>query len=122
MITLPFPRNSSLGSGSGASSRSRRVLAAGAIERPLVFGNNDLPGVMLAGAVRTYLNRYAVAPGRNAVVFTDNDDGWNTAADIVASGGKVAAVVDPRDPAIVMQLARRHAQVEVAERRSAARG
>ena len=42
----------------------RAVLAAGALERPIVFGNNDRPGVMLAGAVRTYINRYAVAPGR----------------------------------------------------------
>ena len=54
----------------------RCVLAAGALERPLVFGGNDRPGVMLAGAVRTYLNRFAVAPGRRAVVFTNNDDGW----------------------------------------------
>ena len=68
---------------------ARDVLAAGSIERPLVFGNNDLPGVMLAGAVRTYVNRYAVLPGRRAVVFTDNDDGWTTAADLVAAGGQV---------------------------------
>jgi sarcosine oxidase subunit alpha len=74
------------------------VLCAGAIERPLVFANNDLPGVMLAGAVRTYLNRFAASSGSCAVVFTDNDDGWRTVADITASGGKIAAVVDPRDP------------------------
>ena len=60
----------------------RAVLAAGAIERPIVFGGNDRPGVMLAGAVRTYVNRYGVAPGRRAAVFTDNDDGWRTAADL----------------------------------------
>jgi sarcosine oxidase subunit alpha len=88
------------------------ILASGSIERPLVFGDNDLPGVMLAGAVRTYLNRFAVSPGRCAVVFTDNDDGWRTAPDVLAGGGKVAAVVDPRDPAIVMQLARRYPDVE----------
>ena len=41
----------------------RAVLAAGAIERPIVFGDNDRPGVMLAGAVRAYVNRYGVAPG-----------------------------------------------------------
>ena len=62
------------------------VLASGSIERPLVFGNNDLPGVMLAGAVRTYVNRYAVLPGKRAVVFTDNDDGWTTAADLAGRG------------------------------------
>ena len=65
---------------------------------------------MLAGAVRTYLNRYAVVPGRRAVVFTDNDDGWTTAADMVAAGRQVAAVVDPRDPAVVTDLARRYAK------------
>ncbi len=42
----------------------RAVLAAGAIERAIVFGDNDRPGVMLAGAVRTYVNRFGVAPGR----------------------------------------------------------
>ncbi|WP_245259386.1 sarcosine oxidase subunit alpha family protein [Methylobacterium sp. 77] len=72
------------------------ILAAGAIERPHVFGGNDRPGVMLAGAVRTYLNRYGVLPGRNVAIFTSGDDGWRTVADIVAAGGQVAAVIDSR--------------------------
>lgn len=72
------------------------VLAAGAIERPVVFGGNDLPGVMLASAVRSYINRFAVTPGRRAVVFTACDDGWRTASDLQAAGIAVAAVVDPR--------------------------
>lgn len=88
------------------------VLASGSIERPLLFGNNDLPGVMLAGAVRTYINRFAVLPGRRAVVFTDNDDGWTTAADLVAAGGQVAAIVDSREPVIVSELARRFPDVQ----------
>ncbi|MGB7739614.1 MAG: sarcosine oxidase subunit alpha family protein [Steroidobacteraceae bacterium] len=88
------------------------VLAAGSIERPLVFGNNDLPGVMLAGAVRTYVNRYAVLPGRRAVVFTDNDDGWTTAADLVAAGGQVAAIIDSREPVIVSDLSRRFPDIQ----------
>ncbi len=46
----------------------RAVLASGAIERPLVFGGNDRPGVMLAGAVRSYVNRFGVVPGRHCVV------------------------------------------------------
>ena len=83
----------------------RCVLAAGAIERPLVFGDNDRPGVMLASAVRTYVNRYAVAPGRQAVVFTDNDDGWSTARDLLAAEVPVAAVVDSRDEPTVRRLA-----------------
>jgi sarcosine oxidase subunit alpha len=73
------------------------VLAAGALERPLVFGDNDRPGIMLAGAVRTYLNRYAVAPGRRAVVFADNDTAAGAANDLAAAGVEVAAVVDARD-------------------------
>ncbi len=76
------------------------VLATGAIERPLVFAHNDRPGVMLAGAVRHYVNRYGVAPGRNVVVFTNNDDAYRTALDLADAGIAVAAVVDARpDPA-----------------------
>ena len=75
------------------------VLAAGAEERPLVFGGNDRPGVMLASAVRTYVNRYAAAPGRNGVVFTNNDSGYRTARDLIAAGIGVQAVVDSRDAA-----------------------
>ncbi|HEX5651342.1 MAG TPA: sarcosine oxidase subunit alpha family protein [Steroidobacteraceae bacterium] len=88
------------------------VLAAGAIERPLTFGDNDRPGVMLAGAVRSYLNRFAARPGRRAVVFTDNDDGWATAADLRAAGAEVAAVVDARNPETVRELARQLPDVE----------
>src|SRR5699024_2324567 len=72
------------------------VIASGAIERPLVFGNNDRPGVMLAAAVSTYINRYAVAPGRRAVVFANNDGGYRTALDLQRAGVKVAAVLDAR--------------------------
>ena len=72
------------------------VLATGAIERPLVFANNDRPGVMLASAVTTYRNRYAVAPGSKAVVFTNNDSAYQTALDLADAGIPVAAVVDVR--------------------------
>jgi sarcosine oxidase subunit alpha len=77
--------------------RARQVvLATGAHERPLVFAGNDRPGVMLAGAVRTYLNRYAVAPGSRAVVGTTNDSAYDTVADLHAAGIEIAAVVDAR--------------------------
>jgi methylglutamate dehydrogenase subunit C len=77
---------------------SRRcVLAAGAIERPLLFGDNDRPGIMLAGAARAYANRYAALAGRRVVVFTDNDDAWTTARDLAAAGATLATVVDARD-------------------------
>ncbi|WP_030611760.1 sarcosine oxidase subunit alpha family protein [Streptomyces sclerotialus] len=75
---------------------ARVVLATGAHERPLVFADNDRPGVMLASAVRTYVNRYAVAPGARVVVATTNDSAYETAADLYAAGVEVAAVVDTR--------------------------
>ena len=75
------------------------IVAAGSIERPLVFPGNDRPGVMLAGSVRAYLNRWAVKPGRRAVVVTAGDDGWRTVADLQAAGIEVAAVVDRRPDA-----------------------
>lgn len=74
----------------------RMVVAAGANERPLVFPDNDRPGVMLASAMRTYLNRFAVAPGRRLALFTNNDDGWRTAEAARDAGLDVAAVVDSR--------------------------
>ena len=78
----------------------RSVLCAGSIERPLVFGDNDRPGVMMAGAVRSYINRYAVSPGERVVVFANNDDAARSIGDITRAGGIVEAVVDPRaDPA-----------------------
>jgi heterotetrameric sarcosine oxidase alpha subunit len=88
----------------------RAVLATGAIERPMVFRGNDRPGVILASAVRAYLNRFAVAPGRRAVVYTSGDDGWRTVADLACAGVEVAAVVDPR-PAVddsLLALAKAH--------------
>ncbi|HVH81343.1 MAG TPA: 2Fe-2S iron-sulfur cluster-binding protein, partial [Stellaceae bacterium] len=84
----------------GAASRlwhiraGRVVLASGAIERPLVFPGNDRPGIMLAGAAETYVNRYAVAPGRCAVLFSNNDDAYHTATALKAAGIAVTAIVD----------------------------
>ncbi|HLJ21182.1 MAG TPA: FAD-dependent oxidoreductase, partial [Stellaceae bacterium] len=72
------------------------VLAAGAIERPLVFPGNDRPGVMLASAARAYIHQYGARPGGRAVVFANNDAGYRTAADLAAAGVSVAAVVDSR--------------------------
>ncbi len=86
------------------------IVAAGATERPIVFGNNDRPGVMLASAVRTYINRFGVAPGRRAVVFTNNDDGASTVADLVSAGVGIAALVDtrPEPTAAVRALVAQH--------------
>src|SRR5699024_3158676 len=64
------------------------VHATGSLERPLVFANNDRPGVMIASAVSTYVNRYGVAPGRRAVVFTNNDSAYQTALDLHGEIGR----------------------------------
>ncbi len=77
----------------------RALVAAGAIERPMGFENNDRPGVMLAGATRAYSNRYAATPARSVVVFANNDDAHQTARDLIAKGVEVPAVVDIRPDA-----------------------
>ncbi|CAA9424914.1 MAG: Sarcosine oxidase alpha subunit [uncultured Rubellimicrobium sp.] len=74
----------------------RAILAAGALERPIAFADNDRPGVMMAGAVRAYLNRWGVAAGKRVALFVNNDDGMRTARDLMARGVEVVAVVDPR--------------------------
>ncbi|MBX2854181.1 MAG: (2Fe-2S)-binding protein [Rhodobacteraceae bacterium] len=73
----------------------RIVLATGAIERGLAFGENDRPGVMTAGAAQAYVNRFGVAPGRRAVVATTHDGGLGAAADLAAAGLEVA-ILDAR--------------------------
>ena len=72
----------------------RAVMATGAEERPIVFGGNDVPGVMLASAMRTYANRYAAAAGQSVVVFTNNNSGYRTARDMKAHGVHVEAIID----------------------------
>ena len=80
----------------------RAILATGAEERPLVFGGNDRPGVLLSSAARSYLNRYAAAPGETGVIFTNNDSGYRTARDLKAKGVRVAAVLDARSDAALL--------------------
>jgi sarcosine oxidase subunit alpha len=76
--------------------RARQViLAQGAFERPLVFSNNDRPGIMLASAVSTYINRYSVCPGKRAVVFTNNDAAYEAALNLHHAGASVA-IIDSR--------------------------
>lgn len=82
------------------------VLATGAHERPLVFANNDLPGVMFASSVRTYLNRYAVAAGSKVVISTTNDSAYDTALDLKLAGIDVVVIVDTRP-----ELSQRAAEV-----------
>ena len=74
---------------------SRVVLATGAIERPLVFGNNDIPGIFTASALTTYLNRYGVACGQRILLLTSNDHVYQGACDLAQAGCKVT-IADTR--------------------------
>jgi sarcosine oxidase subunit alpha len=78
--------------------RARHVLVAtGAHERPIVFADNDLPGIMLAHSARTFLHRYGVLVGRAAVVFTTNDSAYAAAFDLADAGVRIETVVDARE-------------------------
>ncbi len=72
------------------------VLATGSLERPIVFANNDRPGVMLTSAAATYINRYGVLPGRRAVIFTNNNSTYTAAFDLADAGIEIQAIVDVR--------------------------
>ncbi len=78
--------------------RARHVLVAtGAHERPIVFADNDRPGIMLAHSARTFLHRYGVLVGHAAVVFTTNDSAYAAAFDLADAGVRIEAVVDARE-------------------------
>ncbi len=79
------------------------VMATGALERPIAFPNNDRPGVMLAGAVQTYLNRYGVVPGVRVTLFANNDNARVVARQLMAAGVKVAAILDSRTDASALE-------------------
>jgi sarcosine oxidase subunit alpha len=89
------------------------VIATGAIERHLVFADNDRPGIMLAGAARTYANRWAVRPGGRAVVFANNDSAYRAALDLSEAGVVVAALIDVRPEAPVAADALRARGIDV---------
>ena len=72
------------------------ILATGAIEQPLVFANNDRPGIMLASAVQQYCNRYAVAPGKRIAIATNNDSAYSVAGALRNAGVDVVAMIDSR--------------------------
>ncbi|WP_425101293.1 sarcosine oxidase subunit alpha family protein [Tropicibacter sp. S64] len=80
------------------------VTATGAIERPLSFAGNDIPGVMLASAVRDYVVDYGVSIGDRTVVVTNNDDAYRTALTLVANGLSVPAIIDVRVHAVAPAL------------------
>jgi sarcosine oxidase, subunit alpha len=75
---------------------ARVIIATGALEQPVVFHNNDLPGIMYGTAAQKLMRLYGVIPGRRAVVLTANDSGYAVALDLVEAGVHVAAVIDVR--------------------------
>ncbi len=82
------------------------LIATGAIERHMVFANNDRPGILLASAARTYLNHYGVAVGKNVGVYTANDSAYLAAFDLKRAGVQIPAIVDVReaiDPKLASQ-------------------
>ena len=95
----------------------RTVLAAGALERPVAFRNNDRPGIMLASAIRTYLNRYGVAAGQCVTLFANTDAARQTARDLHAAGIRVAGVIDPRPDAAEAEQFPVYAGAEVIDTR-----
>jgi sarcosine oxidase, subunit alpha len=87
--------------------RARAVIAAtGAFERPLVFPDNDRPGVMLAGAAEKYARAFGVACGRRAVIAAASDNAYAIAAGLRSAGIEIAALVDAREPSPVSEAAR----------------
>ncbi len=95
--------------------RARRVvLATGAIERPLLFPGNDRPGILLAGAAQTYLNRYGVRVGERVVIVTADDAAYQAALDLHAAGTVIVAIADLRaEPAGELPQAARRAHLLV---------
>ena len=95
--------------------RARRVvLATGAAERPLVFADNDRPGVMLASAALAYVRRYGVRPGDRAVAVTNNDSTYRTVLELVEAGIEVPVLADVRarpPELLVSELADRGVEV-----------
>jgi len=72
------------------------ILCAGATERSMAFANNDRPGIMMAGAVRAYANRFDALAGKQVAVLTNNDDGWRTAHDLTEAGAQNVSIIDTR--------------------------
>ena len=82
---------------------AKTILAAGALERPIAFPMNDRPGIMLASAVQSYLNRYGVAPGQRVTLFSNNDGARAVARQLMQAGVGVAAILDSRPDASTVE-------------------
>ncbi len=96
MITERRPGNTDVFQRSWRVRAKQVFIATGAIERHLVFAHNDRPGVLMASAIQSYVNRYAVRPGKRAVLFANNSSIYAVAQDLIVAGIDVAAIVDSR--------------------------
>ena len=99
MITERSPAPENVFQRSWRVRAKQALIATGAIERNLVFAHNDRPGVMMASAVQAYVNRYAVKPGKRAVLFANNNSIRAVARDLVAAGIELVAIIDSRSEA-----------------------
>ena len=78
--------------------RAKNVITAtGSIERPLIFDNNDRPGILLSSAIKKYIDLYGVACGENNILFTNNDTAYETAMSLIQRGIKINAIIDNRE-------------------------
>jgi len=72
------------------------IIATGAIERPLIFNNNDRPGILLSSAVKKYVDYYGVIAGKNSVIFTNNDTAYETTVSLFKKGVRINNIIDIR--------------------------
>ena len=79
------------------------IMATGALERPIAFANNDRPGIMLASAAQTYLNRFGVTPGTQVTLYANNDNARTVARQLMSDGVKVSAILDTRPDASLQE-------------------
>ena len=78
--------------------RAKKVITAtGSLERPLIFDNNDRPGILLSSAVEKYSNFFGVACGEKNVLFTNNDSAYESAISLHQKGIKIEAIIDNRE-------------------------
>ena len=95
--------------------RSKKVIiATGSIERPLIFDNNDRPGILLASAIKKYADLYGVACGENIILLTNNDSAYETASSLIQKGIKIKSVIDIRekiDPKLLYEMKKNNVKV-----------
>ena len=75
----------------------KSLLCSGSLERFIPFQNNDLPGIMLSGSIRSYINRWGIKSFSDVLLFTNNDDAYSTAIDLIENGINCLGVIDTRE-------------------------